>query len=336
MDLRTTTAASPSGLGTTGQLLVAIPVFNDWESLNLLLKDLDGVLHEHRLSADVLIVDDGSTILPPRLLPDQPVRSIGRIEILHLRRNLGHQRAIAIGLAFIHSARPCGAVLIMDGDGEDRPGDVISLLDKYHEHAESKIIFAERTKRSESLPFRTLYFLYRMLHRMLTGLSVRVGNFSIIPFQCLTMLVVVSDLWNHYAAAVFKARVPYATVPTTRGHRLAGTPTMDFVGLVVHGLSALSVFGDIIGVRLLAAAVAVLVVGGLGIIAVAVTRFATSFAIPGWATYTSGLLFLLLFQTAGLSLLLIFIILSARATVTFIPIRDYQYFVKDVTEISAP
>jgi hypothetical protein len=35
-------------MGATGPLIIAIPVFNDWESLNLLLKDLDFVLHGMR------------------------------------------------------------------------------------------------------------------------------------------------------------------------------------------------------------------------------------------------------------------------------------------------
>jgi hypothetical protein len=323
-----------NSVGATGPLIIAIPVFNDWESLNLVLKDLDLVLHENEIAADVLIIDDGSTIVRPSRLPDQPLRRIGRIEVLHLRRNLGHQRAIAIGLAFVHAARHCDAVVLMDGDGEDRAAEVPALLKKFHEEASAKIIFAERTKRSESLAFRVLYHLYRLVHRVLTGISVRVGNFSVIPFRCLTMLVGVSELWNHYAAAVFKAQIPRDGLPTTRGHRLAGRSTMNLVGLVVHGLSALSVFGDVIGVRLLVATVILLVLAVLGIVSVEAAHIEAHLAIPSWAAYTGGLFFLLLFQAAGLSFLLIFIILSARASLTFIPIRDYQYFIDDVTQIT--
>ena len=92
---------------------------------------------------------------------------------------------------------------------------------------------------------------YRFVHLLLTGERVRVGNFSVIPRDLLRRLVAVSDLWNHYAAAVFHARIPYTTIPTTRGTRYAGASQMNFVALVTHGLSAMSVFGDRIGVRLL-------------------------------------------------------------------------------------
>ena len=41
-------------------------------------------------------------------------------------------------------------------------------------------------------------------------------------------LVVVSELWNHYAAAVLRSRIPYAIIPTDRGTRIAGKPTMNW------------------------------------------------------------------------------------------------------------
>ena len=317
--------------GKQAQVMTIIPVFNDWQSLNLLLQDLDLVLQEHHIPAKVLVIDDGSTVAFPSRVPHNPPRAISEVEILHLRRNLGHQRAIAIGLAFVHASRPCDAVLVMDADGEDKPSDVPLLVRTFQQEDGRKIIFAERTKRSETWVFKLFYHLYRILHRILTGLSVRVGNFSVIPFDSLSSLVGVSELWNHYAAAVFKAKLPHGKVPTTRGSRLCGDPTMNFVALAVHGLSALSVYGDVIGVRLLVAAIALVLLVATGLFLTLIIRFATNLAIPGWATYTSGILLLLLFQVVVMSLLLIFTILNSRANLTFLPIRDYQYFVKSVT-----
>ena len=48
----------------TDEVVILIPVFNDWESLALLLPKLDAVLAAHFLSVDVLVVDDGSTVEP--------------------------------------------------------------------------------------------------------------------------------------------------------------------------------------------------------------------------------------------------------------------------------
>ena len=95
-----------------------------------------------------------TTARPSRSTPravDLDLRAIGRVEVLHLRRNLGHQRAIAIGLAFVEAERPrCRAVVLMDSDGEDAPEDVPRLVARCEQEGRRKIVFAERTKRSES------------------------------------------------------------------------------------------------------------------------------------------------------------------------------------------
>jgi hypothetical protein len=86
------------------------------------------------------------------------------------------------------------------------------------------------------------YWFYKIAHRILTGVNIRVGNFSILPSSYLTTLVVMSELWNHYATSVFRSGLPVTTIPIPRGYRDAGRSRMNFVSLVVHGLSAISVF----------------------------------------------------------------------------------------------
>jgi len=145
--------------------------------------------------------------------------------------------------------------------------------------------------------------------------------------------VVVSELWNHYAAAVFKAQLQYTTVALPRGTRYFGQSRMNFTSLVIHGLSAISVFGDVVGGRLLAAAAALGGLAILGLLAVVGIRFGTALAIPGWATVAGGLLLLLLCQLLVACLLFVFVILAARTSLTFLPIRDYQHFVAGVRRI---
>jgi hypothetical protein len=281
-------------------------------------------------------VDDGSTVWrPDEFLQGQALTSIREVEHLRLRRNLGHQRAIAIGLAYVHAQLPCKAVLVMDGDGEDRPADVSALLRKLAESGHGRIVFAERTRRSEGLVFSLFYHLYRLLHRMLTGYAVRVGNFSVVPAQFLDHLVVASELWSHYAASVFRSTIPYVTVPAPRGARVSGRSHMNFVGLAVHGLSAISLYGDIVGVRLLMAASAcvVLLLGGLGL--VVGLRMFTDRAIPGWATYATGILSVLLVQVLLSCVALVVLTLGGRVRPGFLPVRDHVYFISHSTKLSA-
>ena len=165
-------------------LTILIPIFNDWAALEMLLELLDRALAEHGLSAGVLVVDDGSTLsAPARDRVDPTFRALRQVEVLELRRNLGTQRALAIGITFVEDRGHCDELVVMDGDGEDDPRDVPRLVMRSREEGGERIVFAERTKRSESALFRVFYVLYKVLHGILTGYGVRVGNFSVIPLR---------------------------------------------------------------------------------------------------------------------------------------------------------
>jgi len=315
------------------ELIILMPVYNDWKALSILLPRLERELNVNGLRAEVLVVDDGSTIPAPPKLSQDSFTAIENIDILSVRRNLGHQRAIAVGLSYIEANRPCYAVVVMDCDGEDDPHDVPRLVKECLANESQKIIFAARTRRAESLAFRFFYRLYRLIHFLLTGVKVRVGNFSVIPWPALKRLVAVSELWNHYAAAVHKARLPMVLVPTQRGTRLEGQSHMNLVTLVVHGLSAMAVFGDRIGVRLLIVVSLGMVLAGAALIGVAGIRLLTNLAIPGWATYVSGILLVMLIQMLLIILVFAFVILAGRDTASFIPGRDYIYLTGGVRRV---
>jgi hypothetical protein len=170
---------------------------------------------------------------------------------------------------------------------------------------------------------------------MLTGVAVRVGNFSVVPRAALGRLMAVPDLWNHYAASVYRARLPRRLVPLPRGRRLAGKSKMNFVSLLIHGLCAMSVFSDQVSARLLTAAVSFAVVA-MGLIGLtAGIRWFSDLAIPGWATFTVGLLLLLVVQLLSFATLFVFLIASRRSSVSFLLTRDAPYFILGKTAVYA-
>jgi len=317
-------------------LAILIPNFNDWESLRLLLPQVDQVLTglEHRVS--VLVVDDASTEPMPEDWPGQDFSALGSVEVLHLRSNQGHQRAIALGLYHLHEFTGVEAAMVMDGDGEDRPEDLAELLRAFLAEEGRQVVFAARTKRMESLGFRLCYRAYRLVHHALTGVVVQVGNFSVVPRSAMARLMAVPDLWNHYAASVYRARLPRRLVPLPRGRRLAGKSKMNFVSLLIHGLSAMSVFSDQVSARLLTAAVgfAVAAMGLMG--ATAGIRWFTDLAIPGWATFTVGLLLVLVVQLLSFATLFAFLIASRRSSLNFLLTRDAPYFILGKTRAYGP
>ena len=308
-------------------LVILIPVFNDWEAVGMLLDRVGPVFNGRPEKVRVLLIDDGSVQPAPAEWRTDGWTRFERVDVLELRRNLGHQRALAVGLCHVEANIPCRTVLVMDGDGEDAPSDIPRLLDRLNEEGGQRVIFAERTKRSESFLFRFFYRIYRSLHLLLTGIQVRVGNFSAMPYPLLRRLVAVSELWNHYAAAVFKARLPYSLLPTQRANRLAGRPQMNFVALVIHGLSAISVFSDRVGVRMLIAATVLFVTSLVSLAGMFFASLVSSWTAPSWAVWSAGLALIVAVQIFMLLAVFVFVTLGGREGSSFLPLRDYVYYI---------
>src|SRR5271154_4520820 len=131
-------------------LAIVIPSFNDWAALRLLLPRIDRALTGSPWRHSVLVVDDASTEPVPEAGPSH-------IHILHLRCNLGHQRAIALGLYHVYTFTDANAVIVMDGDGEDRAEDLPALLAEFESGRRSGVVFAARGKRMESWAFQFFY-----------------------------------------------------------------------------------------------------------------------------------------------------------------------------------
>lgn len=311
-------------------LVILLPIYNDWDCLHILLGQLDQNLAENADSVQVLIVDDGSDLPAPKLRVNVPIRHISRVDCLRLRRNLGHQRAIVIGLTYIYKTLPCDAVLVMDADGEDKPEDAARLVRHLKKTGGKQVVFAERVRRSENLLFRVCYLAYRGLHWALTGIAVRFGNFGIVPFSHLEALSVVSESWNHYAASIIKARIPFTSVPTNRGNRIMGQSKLNFVGLVAHGLSAISVFSEVVGVRAILFTLLLVSLALVLLVAVVGIRVFTLLAIPAWATNAIGLVLVIVLQMLAVAVSLTLAIFFSRNSFSFLPVRDYQYFVGGV------
>ena len=324
-----TDAAAPSAPDV---LAVIMPIYDDWESASVLVQRVHAAVGDLPVRAEFLLVDDGSTVEPParvELPPERPTQ----VDILRLRRNLGHQRAIVIGLSYVREHRRCRGAVVMDGDGEDSAEGVVRLLEHFLQRDGAITVFAQRARRTEGVTFKVSYVLFKVVHRILTGHTVRVGNFSVIPTRHIERLVAVSELWNHYAASIYKARLPFDTIPIDRDRRIAGKSRMSFVSLLAHGLSAISVFADVVGLRLLVATFTLALCALAGVVAVVGIRLFSDLAIPGWATTATGALIVILLQAFLMAFIFVFITLQGRNASGFLPIRDYAHFVHRVDRL---
>ena len=100
-----------------------------------------------------------------------------------MKKNKGHARCNAFGLRYICKNEKFDYLILMDGDGEDRPIEVKSLLNKILQNSENSVV-AKRVKRSEGFFFQFLYQMNKILTIIFTGKKINFGNYC-----CLTRIM---------------------------------------------------------------------------------------------------------------------------------------------------
>jgi len=309
-------------------LRIITPVFNDWQSFRQLLVELDNVAASAPLRIFVSAVDDGSNDNAMAVLQDlPPLQHLVGVEIVHLSVNIGHQRAIAVGLCVAANDQDFDAVLIMDADGEDPPQAIAPLTAAIAGRNDFCIV-AQRKKRVETASFKFFYLLYKNFFKIVTGKSISFGNFSMLSRSYVDRLVMVSDLWNNLPAAILRSRLPITFVPVHRGRRYAGTSKMNFTSLIVHGLSAISVYADTIFVRLLILSALLIPLSVIAVSFLLTLRlFFPAHATPGWATTIAFGLAIIILQVLFTALSSILTLLNNRVQRLILPKIDYAPYV---------
>ena len=127
----------------------------------------------------------------------------------------------------------------MDGDGQDRPEEIKSLVEKIKK---SKVFScSKRIKRSEGF-FQTLYQLHKLITLIFTGQNVNFGNYSILTRNDVEKLHSKASLWSSLSGTVKKNLKPLNEIDSIRGLRYFGPSKMSLVKLVIHSLSIIAVF----------------------------------------------------------------------------------------------
>lgn len=314
---------------TTPSITIITPVYKDWDAFAQLITELDRVFAGLETAIQVVAVDDGTpSVTVDDLYALSTPLHIERITVLKLLKNVGHQRAITTGLVHIYKQGITGSIIVMDSDGEDRPDSLPALLKAHTEHPNA-VIVAQRAQRSEGTVFTAFYYLYKGLFKVAVNEHIDFGNFCVLPSKHLKALVYNPDMWNHIAATLKKSKLQLVSVPSPRGNRYTGESTMNFESLILHGLSAISVYIEKVTLRVLLFMVmmSIIATGGIGI--VVLIRLLTDLAIPGWATNAVGILLVIILQMLGLSALLIIMTLNNRSSVRVIPALNVDYLIEE-------
>lgn len=308
------------------KIICLTPVYNDWDSFKILIQKIENIYFSDikALNLQIIAINDGSS-------EDFTEFNFTKVpfSIINLKKNVGHQRAIAIGLQYINDQfTDFDYVVVLDSDGEDKPEDIISLIEKCNKLNNRKIIFAQRKKRQESLLFKTGYFIYKQVFYLLTKQKINFGNFSCIPSTLLKKVVIQENLWNHYSGSIIQSKIPFDKVLLDRGKRYAGESKMNFTNLILHGLSSISVYFDIISVRILKFSLIGILICFLSVFTVLYFKFFTNLSVPGWASNLILIIFSIILQLFLITLIVLLMQLSSRKNITPPTTIIYKNFIE--------
>lgn len=282
---------------TSPFLVVVTPIYEDVEASSKLFKEINKAL-----GSDVYIVavDDGSVRQPVDVESLQAAGLDG--VVIQLKRNVGHQRAIAIGLNYVADHLPnASRIVVMDSDGEDLPETINTLIESLNQ-PDIDVVVAQRKSRVETLRFRAFYVVYKWLFQLLSGHKISFGNFMGLKPNAVKRMAAMQELWIHVAGCVLTSKLRIATCSLDRGPRYAGQSKMNFVGLALHGFKGLMVFTEDVLVRVGIVCAIVAVFSVIGVVA-AIALKILGITTPGWFSIALGILVLVFLQTGALTLM---------------------------------
>ena len=230
------------------KIKILIPIYNDWQSAAKLVGEIDELIKDLKHEFSIIIINDKSI---EKIFNFKNTININSIKIINMKFNKGHQRCIATGLKYLHVNEDFDYVIPMDGDGEDRPEEIIMFLDNLNYNPD-KAIVANRIKRSEGLFFKLGYIIHKFLTLIFTGKSIKFGNFTFLPKKIVEKLLNEKATWSSICGSLAKIEQNYASIPSIRGKRYFGPSKMNFINLVKHSLSIIGVFKTIVIIRSIA------------------------------------------------------------------------------------
>jgi len=228
------------------KITILIPIFNDWQSVFKLLKDINFQVSTLSDEFSVIIINDASIENKPEFPTD--LNNLKSVQIINMKDNKGHARCIASGLKYIYEKKEFDYVIPMDGDGEDRPEEIKNFIE-LTDQSKDKSIVGERIKRSESLFFKICYLFHKFLTLAFTGQSIRFGNFTCLSKITVEKMINEKATWNSFSGSLKKVEKDMLSIPSIRGTRYFGPSKMSFFNLLKHSLSIISVFRKTVLIR---------------------------------------------------------------------------------------
>ena len=221
------------------KIIILIPVFNDWESLKKLLIEIENIIKDFtEIIIECVVVNDASTISKPEFRKPEKIKSL---KILNMKENRGHARCNAFGIRYIIQNEKFDYLILMDGDGEDRPLELESLIKEALKNSNCSVV-AKRVKRSEGIFFQFLYLMHKIITYFFTGKKINFGNYTCLTKKDAEIISSKPSLWSSYSGTIKKNLSNLVEINSIRGTRYFGPSKMSLYKLIIHSFSIIAVF----------------------------------------------------------------------------------------------
>ncbi len=221
--------------------IILIPVFNDDQSLNKLLEKINEHLENFTtFQTEIIILNDKST--EKITLENKKLKNFSKVSMLTVKKNLGSQKIIAVGLNYLRNIKDNFFVTVIDSDGEDNPFEIKKMLELAIENIDY-VITSNRKSRKESLIIKALYRLHLILTFIFSFKWITFGNFT--TFSSININKILSDdnSWFAHSSSVIK-NCRIKRLYAKREKRYFGNSKLSLLKLIEHSIRVNAVFSD--------------------------------------------------------------------------------------------
>ena len=200
-------------------LSVVVPIYNDHDVINELLRRLTAVVETIVKDYEIILVDDGSRDNSWAVMQEERAHR-DHLRIARLSRNFGQQNSIAAGLSLTTKE----LIVLMDSDLQDRPEDIPTLIDALLADKEATMAIAQWEERKDSRMKIAVSRLFQRVSNSITDIHTmpRLGIFRVMKKSVVDELKRFPEKTATAVSLLYFIGHKYVAVPLKRDARFAG------------------------------------------------------------------------------------------------------------------
>lgn len=212
---------------------IVIPMYNEEESAGQTLSEVIDSLEKYKGKYEIIFVDDCSSDKSIEVV--KKARKDSNVKILSLRKNVGHMRALCIGLG--RAEGDC--VITLDCDLQDPPRYIPKLIEIYlsanSKNQKLDVIQTVRVNRKSDTFFKSLTAkLYYKIIRTLTGIKItpNAADYRLMSRSCVDSLILLPEKEKILRLLIPALGFKVQELEITRDSRYAGKSKYSILKMI--------------------------------------------------------------------------------------------------------